>query len=84
MFTGIIEEIGAIKELNEIAGSIIIEARLVLKDVKKGDTVNRGQGIGTSGNSGRSTAPHLHYEIRIQGRSVNPVPYILDSYASRN
>ncbi len=61
-----------------------VYAHLNRQDVKKGDKVVRGQVIGTSGNTGRSTAPHLHYEIRIQGRSVNPVPYILDSYASRN
>ncbi len=59
-------------------------AHLDHMDVKKGDVVKRGQVIGKSGNTGRSTAPHLHYEIRVQGRSVNPVPYILDSYASRN
>nr|MEE4268965.1 M23 family metallopeptidase [Candidatus Krumholzibacteria bacterium] len=52
--------------------------------VKKGAMVERGQVIAKSGNSGRSTAPHLHYEIRVQGRSVNPITYILDSYASRN
>ncbi len=40
MFTGIIEEIGTIKELNEIAGSILIETKLVLKDVKKGDSIS--------------------------------------------
>ena len=61
-----------------------VYAHLDRFDVKKGDTVYRGQVIGKSGNTGRSTAPHLHYEIRVQGRSVNPVPYILDSYASRN
>jgi murein DD-endopeptidase MepM/ murein hydrolase activator NlpD len=52
--------------------------------VKKGTRVERGAVIAKSGNSGRSTAPHLHYEIRVQGRSVNPISYILDSYASRN
>lgn len=52
--------------------------------VKKGAQVARGTVIGKSGNSGRSTAPHLHYEIRVGGRSVNPASYILDSYASRN
>jgi len=40
MFTGIIEEIGTIKELNEIAGSIKIEAKTILKDVKKGDSIS--------------------------------------------
>lgn len=63
---------------------VTVYAHLDRMDVKKGDTVKRGQVIGKSGNTGRSTAPHLHYEIRVQGRSVNPVPYILDSYASRN
>ena len=52
--------------------------------VKKGQKVVRGDLIAESGNSGRSTAPHLHYEIRIGGRAVNPIAYILDSYSSRN
>lgn len=52
--------------------------------VEKGDQVERGTVIAKSGNSGRSTAPHLHYEIRVGGRSVNPVSYILDSYANRD
>lgn len=52
--------------------------------VKKGAMVERGQVIAKSGNSGRSTAPHLHYEIRVGGRAVNPITYILDSYASRD
>ena len=50
----------------------------------KGDRVVRGQTIATSGNSGRSTAPHLHYEIRLGDRPVNALAYILDSYASRD
>jgi len=53
-------------------------------EVKKGDQVKRGQVIARSGNTGRSTAPHLHYEVRLAGRSVNPLPYILDSYAGRD
>ncbi len=51
--------------------------------VRKGEHVRRGQVIAESGNSGRSTAPHLHYEVRRQGRSVDPSPYILDRYAGR-
>lgn len=44
--------------------------------VKRGDRVREGQSIGTVGSSGKSTGPHLHYEVRIQGRPVNPASYL--------
>ncbi len=46
--------------------------------VKKGDEVTKGQKIGTIGSTGTSTAPHLHYEVRINGKAINPIDFCMD------
>lgn len=47
--------------------------------VRPGQRVKRGDVIGRVGSSGRSTGPHLHYEVRVDGEPLNPVGYILDN-----
>lgn len=51
-------------------------------DVREGDWIDRGQTIGLLGNTGRSTHRHLHYEVRIEGRPVNPFYFLPDEETS--
>ena len=44
--------------------------------VREGQTVSRGDRIGDMGTTGRSTGVHLHYEVRVEGKPVNPMTYI--------
>ncbi|MBP1153832.1 MULTISPECIES: M23 family metallopeptidase [unclassified Paenibacillus] len=48
-------------------------------DVRKGEPVDKGQPIGKLGTTGRSTGPHLHYEVLMGGKSSDPAPYLPSS-----
>jgi murein DD-endopeptidase MepM/ murein hydrolase activator NlpD len=51
-------------------------------NVKNGQRVRRGDVIGFVGSTGRSTAPHLHYEVWVNDQLRNPIEFILDEYRS--
>ncbi len=45
-------------------------------NVAEGQMVHKGDVIGFVGTTGNSTGPHLHYEVRVDGQAVNPIPYM--------
>jgi murein DD-endopeptidase MepM/ murein hydrolase activator NlpD len=63
-------------ELDHGNGFITRYAHLKKSLVKAGDVVKRGQVIGLVGNSGRSTGPHVHYEIHYDNKIVNPTKFV--------
>lgn len=51
--------------------------------VSAGQRVRKGDLIGYVGSTGRSTGPHLHYEVRVDGQAVDPTPYMTEDGAER-
>ena len=65
-------------EIDHGNGYITAYGHLSNRSVKVGDKVNRGQKIGEVGNTGRSTAPHLHYEVQYKNKAVDPSQFYFD------
>lgn len=68
--------LGLVVKVDHGPGLQTVYAHLERALVRPGQAVAQGQVIARSGSSGRSTAPHLHYEVRRDGRAVNPRPYL--------
>lgn len=58
-------------------------AHLSVLEVTTGQAVQQGEEIGLSGNSGNSTGPHLHFELRMHGKAVDPAPYFSEDPQSK-
>ena len=74
---------GNLVEIDHGFGLITRYGHLSEFAVAEGDTVQRGDVIGYVGNSGRSTGYHLHYEVHVDGKAVDPRGYLLDRPSGR-
>lgn len=66
---------GRVVIINHGYGYETLYAHMNKINVRVGQKVTRGEVIGEVGNTGKSTGPHLHYEVHVKGRVVNPVNY---------
>ncbi len=72
---------GNVVNINHANGYMTRFGHLQKYTVVTGQHIKKGQIIGYVGNTGRSTAPHLHYEVRLNGVSVNPVRFMREEVA---
>jgi len=71
---------GNMVEIDHGMGYTTVYGHLKKATVRRGEQVKRGQQVAEVGNTGRSTAPHLHYEVRIEGTAVDPLDYFYEGY----
>ena len=62
--------------LSHSGGYSTVYAHNSVNLVKRGQSVNRGTVIGKVGRTGNATGPHVHFEIRLNGKPRNPSPYL--------
>jgi murein DD-endopeptidase MepM/ murein hydrolase activator NlpD len=76
VFAGWSGSYGRMVEIDHGLGIHTRYAHLMQIDVEVGDTVDYRQEVGLLGSSGRSTGPHVHYEVRVDGRPLDPMNFI--------
>lgn len=69
-------DFGRLVEVDHGGGLTTRYAHLSRMDVKTGSVAKRGEQIGAVGNTGRSTGPHLHFEVRMLGTAQNPAQFL--------
>ncbi|HET7457593.1 MAG TPA: M23 family metallopeptidase, partial [Gemmatimonadaceae bacterium] len=77
VFAGVEHGYGNVLQIDHGNGIVTKFAHLSRIGVRNGDRVTRGQTVAAVGNTGLSTGPHLHYEIHVNGRVVDPLTYVI-------
>jgi murein DD-endopeptidase MepM/ murein hydrolase activator NlpD len=78
-FVGQESDVGRLMLIDHGHGIFTMYGHLNKAFVRRGDKISKGQMIAAVGSSGNCTGPHLHYEVRILGKQVNPVSYLSES-----
>lgn len=77
-FSGVRAGYGNLVEVNHGNGYVTRYGHNAVNLVKEGDRVAKGQSVATMGSTGRSTGPHVHFEVLRDGKIVNPIKYLSD------
>lgn len=75
-FAGVQEGYGNVIILKHSNGLETLYGHCSRIEVNKGEKVNTGDEIGKAGSTGRSTGPHIHFEVRLNGNAVDPLKYL--------
>ncbi len=82
-FVGPLASFGNVVFINHSHGFTTFYAHTSSIRVKEGQQTKRGDVIASVGMTGRTTGPHVHYEVQINGGAVNPLKYVVDSSGLR-
>jgi murein DD-endopeptidase MepM/ murein hydrolase activator NlpD len=83
IFAGVHPQYGNMVDIDHGNDLVTRYAHASKLHVKEGDIVQRGRRIADVGSTGRSTGPHLHFEVRFKGAAQNPARFVLASQASQ-
>src|SRR3569833_3029065 len=78
-FSGERSGYGNLVEINHGNGYVTRYGHNAVNRVKEGDKVDKGQVVAMMGSTGRSTGPHVHFEVLRNGKIVNPIKYLSDA-----